>query len=314
GQVIGGSVGDYVDPFTGTGRYVPQRGSSSTNSATGGDPFTSGGGYIPSGSSVPTYNSNKLKGGNGIPQMSYILFSTANPAAILTKTLQLNAELGSEMAMLTEGEKETLDKIITLLTKPNQDLFTKNFGEKEVDVLMKISLQWPVKYRFPGIDILRLSLLYSSVPILQNDGILFDVIPEIGTFNQFDGILKKEQEPCIMLSLRLLSNLFARTEGKETIMKSKRKILEFVGNVHKGNKNKNLRFAFVTLLLNFAVLVDFLEDETENDTLARGIVAIGTLIYTYGNEVTNILNVKSLLAKIENSSLVALVSVVRQLL
>ncbi|KAJ3129987.1 hypothetical protein HK098_007253 [Nowakowskiella sp. JEL0407] len=330
GQVIGSSVGSgYADPFTGGGRYVPpvSQGSSSSVGGFGGDPFTSGGRYVPPTSTSAPSNATTVSPPPAKLNATYTFFSTGNTTAIVNKIMQLNEQISKDMETssvgLNEKEVESLKKIGSLLQNPTAASFSNQFKEEDVDLLLKISIQWPASSRFPGIDLLRLCILHSSLPISMNDSVIFDLISEIGQFEQINATnsVPKELEACVMLTLRLVANMFSQEIGKHGMKQHRQQIFETVKGVV-GSGNKNLRVAFVTLMLNYSILVsdksdgefaaeilkilvEFIKSENEQDSLHKGFTAIGVLVKTYGTdlkEIAKLVGVDGIVVKSEGGA------------
>lgn len=99
----------------------------------------------------------------------------------------------------------------------------------------------------------------------------------------------------VLLSFRIISNLFLSFDGSALVLKHREKIVEHTISWCKCS-NKNIRVSICTILLNFSVLLrkhhdfeaktqclsslaDILESETDNEARFRSLVAVGTLIW-----------------------------------
>jgi phospholipase A-2-activating protein len=89
------------------------------------------------------------------------------------------------------------------------------FSDAQLQAVIKIGLDWPEDFRFPGLDLLRLMVLLSpqlyqgphaNIP----QALATSVIPASD-----DGTLSKEQQVNLMLALRFFANMFAQKEGIE---------------------------------------------------------------------------------------------------
>ncbi|KAI9007771.1 WD40-repeat-containing domain protein [Hyaloraphidium curvatum] len=282
------------DPFTGGGRYVP--GSTSAPAAARAPaatshPFLSPNAYstsaaAASGAATPAAAATAL-----IPMRDYTFFKTANTQAVLTKILQLNADLEKDMDTasdsLSAAESHEIDSVATKLkgvatAKPFPSAFTDN----EVAATLKVALQWPDSARFPGLDLLRLMVLMT--PRLREQtplDVLQSVLPKGDS-------LTKDQETNLMLALRFFCNLFASSEGQNAVRELRSELLQLVQRSYQSSTNKNLRLAAITLILNLSVLgkddssskmslvemvLEFLKAETDSENCFRGMVALGTL-------------------------------------
>lgn len=303
-----GTGSQYADPFTGSSRYTPSGTSnnSSYNSSvpsvptnvqntltTGTDPWTR-----PETSNSP---SGKVK---AIPQKSYLTFQKANIQAIFKKIGQINETLlaneKTRNIALSTDEISTLEKLILFLQNPSTRAASIIEHQSEFDIICKIITQWPFDNRFPGIDLLRLQILYTSIPskYVDNDESIVDLVTKSAGINTWpkDSIPNKDQETNAMLGLRALSNLFDNNEGREILGREASKILELLSSsTWNKSSNKNNRIARVTVYLNFAVLnqtipddnnilqimemlVELLKSETDSEVIYRALVTLGTLI------------------------------------
>jgi phospholipase A-2-activating protein len=252
-----GTNSQYVDPFTGSSRYTPSGVSNVQNTFTTGiDPWTRPG------------TSSNMQSGKAkiIPQKTYLTFRQANIQAILKKIGQINETLLSDEKTqdiaLTTSELSTLEKLGQFL----QNSSTQASDHKsEFDVICKIITQWPFNNRFPGIDLLRLQILYTSIPAkyVYNDGNIINFIINYSGISTWpkDNIPNKDQDTNAMLGLRALSNLFDIKEGKDVLRHEASKILELLSSTWNKSSNKNNRAARVTVFLNFAVLYQASPDE-----------------------------------------------------
>ncbi|CAG8450569.1 5305_t:CDS:10 [Acaulospora morrowiae] len=297
-----GAESQFFDPFTGSSRYTPggstnnprSYSSPSTvpannNAMTGIDPWTR-----PS-PSQSTSASPKI-----IPQRTYLTFRQANYQAILNKINQLNKELqGSDPAndnVLTSKELIALEHLIKFLQ--NQRSSSTAELQSEFTVVHKIVGCWPSASRFPGIDLLRLLILYSPIPAQYDlDGDIINLLISSSNINSWvEGTPPtKEQETNTMLGLRALANLFDTKEGREVLRRKAETIIELISPILKLSTNKNLRVALVTVFLNFsvefqtnpnddailqiiAIFAETLGSEADSEVLYRSIVTLGTVV------------------------------------
>ncbi|KND02975.1 uncharacterized protein SPPG_08978 [Spizellomyces punctatus DAOM BR117] len=297
---LGASSSSYQDPFTGGNRYVPggSRGPASEGSA-----YQSAGVQLNRAPQSSSY----------IPHLEYTLFKAANLTAILAKLVQLNADLEKSMdygtAALKPEEEKDLEQVIKSLETPSKS--QQAFKPHHLAILQKAALQWPPQQRFPAIDILRLVVLHSSLPVTSGSlARLLDQLAGFSTLKQ--DALSKVEETNIMLALRFLANAFATKEGQASAYNERQQIVDLVKDCWRGTQNKNLRVALATVFLNYAVLlnerpddalrvdllktvIEFLRTETDAETEFRAMVALGTLVHDNADakEAANLMNAAS---------------------
>ncbi|KAJ3022552.1 hypothetical protein HKX48_005870 [Thoreauomyces humboldtii] len=293
------TVADFIVKNAGGSRYVP--GGGGVRSA---PPSTS-----PSAQPSHSPSATKL-----IPNTTYSFFKSANLPAILTKVAQLNGELAKSMEhsslALSTSELKLLEMVIKELETPAT--FPKQLDDPAQDALLKVALDWPDAQRFPGIDILRLVVLYGPLPRVLRSIRNHLALPSATT--------GKVAETNAMLSLRLLSNLFATPEGLASVWEQRLEILGIIKSAEAPASNKNLRMALATVLLNFstliakkqddalrvdlvAVAIEFLQDSAASekpdaDSELRAIVGLGTLMFGNADatETSSLLGVAALLS------------------
>ena len=80
-----------------------------------------------------------------------------------------------------------------------------------------------------GIDLLRLQILYTSIPAkyVDNDGSIINLITSCSGINTWseDSIPDKDQDTNAMLGLRALSNLFDIKEGRDVLRREASKVI-----------------------------------------------------------------------------------------
>ncbi|KAF0360437.1 phospholipase A-2-activating protein [Gigaspora margarita] len=296
----------FADPFTGASRYTPggvsnssQTPSVSSNTfAAGLDPWTRPG---PSPITEPSSVASGLA--KIIPQKTYLKFHQANIQAILKKINQINVDLqqieSTNNTVLTSQEITTLENLAKFLQNPQANSGSNNDRQQEFIVIRKIITQWPFENRFPGIDLLRLQILYTPIPAqyVENDNNIIHLLINSASMNSWSkdqDTPTKDQETNMMLGLRALTNLFNVEEGKIIIKREASTIIDMISHTWKST-NKNLRIALVTVFLNFSVLyktnanedvilqlmatlVELLENENESEVVYRALVTLGTFI------------------------------------
>ncbi|KXS17826.1 PFU-domain-containing protein [Gonapodya prolifera JEL478] len=300
--------GGGVDPFTGAGRYVP--GGSSSGSAprpsqgpaqASPSPFLSGA-YMSSGGDP----SHAAVAGPVIPKQGYTLFKAANVGAIVAKIVKDNSDVqkGFETTnvSLSAAEISRIEAVGQMLgADPTPKVFGASFSEGDLLIVKRIAIHWPETKRLPGLDLLRLIVLYSPLPLRSPPSCgIFDELLETGNFpdSNTTSPSTKEAENNQMLAMRFISNALGASEGRDGAWSRRGKILATIAPSFRYTQNKNLRVAFVTLVLNLTVLltvrtdesfamellslvIDFVKAESDRDSEFRGYVAIGTLLTAY---------------------------------
>ncbi|RKO92460.1 WD40-repeat-containing domain protein [Blyttiomyces helicus] len=266
------------------------------------DPFTGGSRYIPGGAQVMLPFDSSISGRNDelLNTIAYTFVKAANLTAIATKIVSLNSDIEKSMdygsLALNREEEPRMEAIIKSLDSPTK---LRDFLQKpQLDLIRRVAFEWPAAMRFPGLDILRLTILATPAP-LESTTFLADLV-EAGGFARLTGAGgsgEKADETNAMLALRVLANAFAIPEGILFMFKERAKIVKVVKDSWRGTANKNLRVAFATLVLNYAVLlnakkeddalrveliqllVELLGAETDSEAQLRSLVALGTLIH-----------------------------------
>nr|CAG8451216.1 2161_t:CDS:10 [Entrophospora candida] len=257
-----GTANQYSDPFTGGSRYTPGTSSSSIPSNTRPnylDPWTSSG-----ASSSGTSETKKI-----IPQKTYLTFRQANLQAILKKFNQFNNELKD--VSLSSEEFAILENLTKFLQNPDPKLASSPEREKEFLIIKKALTLWPSNYLFPGIDLLRLLSLYTSIPAQYSDekGSIVKFIESVIGISSWvgDEQLSKEKETNLMLYFKVLANLFDSKEGRDVIRKES---------------------------------VALLESERDSEVVYRALVTLGTLIFCHASakDAAKVFDVKIILKNV----------------
>ncbi|KAJ3197091.1 hypothetical protein HK101_006053 [Irineochytrium annulatum] len=106
------------------------------------DPYTGGNRYVPGSSKV------------------YSSFKALNYEAVHSKILSLNGALA--FGNLTEEELKALKAGVSSLEKGF------SLSDQSLRVILKIAFEWPIQSRFPGLDLLRVTVL-NMPPLLQTE-------------------------------------------------------------------------------------------------------------------------------------------------
>ncbi|KAI9106077.1 WD40-repeat-containing domain protein [Phlyctochytrium arcticum] len=310
GAVIGADASSgYQDPFTGGNRYVPGTNDSasrqcrSSRSSVG--PMVIYFKYRLKRPSFIDPPSRKLSADKYLltlltsVQREYVNFKVGNIQAILSKFVQLNAELEKSMvgrdftsASLSRTDENALETMIKALDTPN---FASAWNESAQAALMKSVLEWPATHKFPAIDLLRLVVVHKVPTMFSKD--IVKHLDQMGGFSRVNSEAPSKADVTnLMLTLRLLANLFTTTNGQDLVYKARQEIVDLFKGSWRVSDNKNLRIAFATVCLNFAVLLknrnegvlqldllnivlESLSSETDGEAQFRELVALGTLIH-----------------------------------
>ncbi|CAG8434421.1 1374_t:CDS:10 [Diversispora eburnea] len=297
-----GSGPQYSDPFTGTDRYTPggstsntsahSQPSSSSTLATGIDPWTRP-------APTPTTSTTSSR--------SYLSFRGANLQNILNKINQINKDLQEKDPtndiVLTSEELNSLQNLSKFLQNPSLMLN----HQSGFNTIRKISTQWLPSNRFPGIDLLRLLILYSPIPAKYEDssGNIVRFIINSANINSWskDSKPTKEQEINTMLGLRAFVNLFEIKEGNNVLRHESSKIVDLISPIWNQTTNKNL-LLFKTnpdedvMLQIMATLNELLDSETDSETIYRSLITQNQA----AKEAAVILDVKNVVKQISKEA------------
>ncbi|XP_021738565.1 phospholipase A-2-activating protein-like [Chenopodium quinoa] len=261
------------------------------------DPYTGSNAYVPGGTSANHAISNKPTFNNfkHIPKKGVLIFDVAQFDGILKKMSEFNNTLlsdqGQKQLSLTEVEMSRIGAVVKIL-KDTSHYHSSNFADVDIDLLLKLLNSWPVSMVFPVIDILRMMILHpdgaSKLLKLINGG--NDALIEL--------IKKVTMSPVIpanvLTGLRALNNLFKNTSFHQWLQYHRSEILDAFSACY--TSNKNVQFAYSTLILNFSVLLIEKRDEEgqlqvlsaaleiaeaesiDLDSKFRALVAIGSLM------------------------------------
>lgn len=161
------------------------------------------------------------------------------------KILSINDELEPAEFRLTDSEKLALNALIDTLSS-----FKPAINPEMVSLCCRIASSWPQAQRFPGLDLLRLIVLHSSLP-LETPNFL-DLLLEKSAFpSTVLASWSKPQETNVMIGLRLLSNLSSTSPGRTFLAGKSTLLCERIQYCWQ-NSNLNCRIGFVSLLYNLA--------------------------------------------------------------
>ncbi|KAJ7285529.1 hypothetical protein O6H91_Y327400 [Diphasiastrum complanatum] len=199
-----------------------------------------------------------------------LVFDTAQFDGIGKKIIEFNASLQVEeptTAVLKENDVARL-KAIILVLKDTSHYHASSFADADFNLLTAILCSWPIQCLFPDVLI--------------------------------DAIRKATAAPIVaanqLTSARVVVNCFRHSTLKAWTIKHRSEILDIFSECS-NSSNRNVRFAYATLVLNYAVLLTEATDEegqlqalsaamenagpqeSDVEVQFRALVAIGTLIH-----------------------------------
>jgi len=295
-----------------------------TTNNTAATPFTSSR-YIPGGASNIAKTSTTSSKQTYIPKDGFTIFKVGDADKIISKILEFNDKIKVEIPDKSLGtdDIENLSELAIMFENPSVQVFKQQFNQKHMDTIKKVCLDWPVNFRFPCLDLLRMCSIYTAQPIEENNK---EFIIELLKCNFPLSPKAKDIESdkysvnCRMFIFRFISNLFASKIGKNFINENLKLIIDCIEKTINENSNKFFKFALITTILNFTVLIKDTEDyehafqflellnnamdnEDFTDNQFRIAIAIGNLIHYYpsmkeaANLLNNVSNVVSLYSK-----------------
>ncbi|KAJ3585415.1 hypothetical protein NHX12_014134 [Muraenolepis orangiensis] len=303
GQVVAPPPAAAVDPFTGSGRYVP--GGADGRSGFGADPFTGSGRYIPGSGPAPgaTGGADPFTGGGAyssaaarltatniyFPKTDGLTFDQANATQIIAKLKELNGGASPEHK-LSEEFVESLESMLGIVVGGAPDA-APPLTLPQINLLWKAS-HWPEDIVFPVLDILRLAVRHPQV----NESLCGEAEgPQL--CDHLLGLMRPRGRPANqMLALRTLCNCFSGRRGRTLLLARREAVLGRAAELAAGAPaNKNLQVALATLLLNYAgclhgrpdleakaqclsVASAALESVQETEAVFRLLVALGTTL------------------------------------
>lgn len=215
-------------------------------------------------------------------------FSNIPVKCLLTQDVSVIHQNTATEFPLSDADLSTLQALVQALTKPAASFRLDNASIAVVEKL----LEWPISYRFPTLDLVRVIALYDPVPIASS-GILFTLLSHV-TPNSSATL--KENEINSMLAVRAVANCFAKPEGGKSLAETAPEALETLAVVGlPDGVNKNGKVALSTVALNYSILavegsikdisvahlVDFILSLLADDDVEvhyRSLVALGNVV------------------------------------
>ncbi|TDH67683.1 hypothetical protein CCR75_004816 [Bremia lactucae] len=237
------------------------------------------------------------------PVSGYNTFETTKITKLMSTLRQFNAAMKETQApeALTDSQLLALDAIIHTV-QDTAFYHSSTFGASGITTLIRALEQWPVKYAFPMLDLIRLVLVHPHGPEAIGEARLTCLLSRLLQLGAENGPFELGNSMTTrMLVLRVLANLFLYDKARAVLVAYKTDVLKalpsFLTYPH-----KLVALSFSTVLLNFAraiwtckeaftladsivvmsLAADLLNgsytvEELGNDTLLRLLVTIGTL-------------------------------------
>ncbi|QKX63519.1 uncharacterized protein TRUGW13939_10690 [Talaromyces rugulosus] len=265
-----------------------------------------------------------------LPQTTYLSIKSANIKLILKKLQELNEQViaaGSKEVSFNPPELNTVLALCNQLDATGSVPKDPATVESGIQLLIKAATKWPAGSRLPSLDLLR--LLAAATPVTAEA--LYqgqDVVSALQQSGMFEGPVNGNNA---MLGIRLFGNLFETPLGQELAVSKFDEIVRNVSSVTTAAisaPNRNITIAATTLYINYAVyfstngratsvesaehalqlleeLTKIFSKEKDSEAVYRGLVAVGTLVTTLGEEVKSaareIYDLNSVLSTVSSS-------------
>ena len=149
-----------------------------------------------------------------------------------------------------------LDQIVSTI-QDTAFYHSSTFKASEMAILILVLDQWPVKYVFPVLDLVRLVLVHPHGPEAINEARLKSLIPRILRLGVENEPLEGEKGTLMttrMLVLKVLANMFLHDEARAVLVAHKTDVLNTLPSFLTYH-HKLVALSFSTVLLKYVVLV-----------------------------------------------------------
>lgn len=213
-----------------------------------------------------------------LPQTTFLSIKTANLKIILRKISELNQRLtdeGCRDLSLSSFPLSILDSLVEPLEQAlTSTASTANVITESVPVVLHIATAWPPADRLPGLDLLR--LLTAASPAIavyrtSEKGSIVEALADSGVFDD------RDRPNNIMLAIRVFSNLFNTSQGRDLADANFEKMHGLVKQLASPEANRNLTIAITTLYLNFATLFTSPSHSSLPSSIDRGLALLDDL-------------------------------------
>ena len=213
-----------------------------------------------------------------LPQTQYLSIKTANLRTILQKIFELNQRLaheGSSDLSLSSSLLSLLDSIVEPLEQAlSSTTSTASVFTESVSVVLHIATAWPPADRLPGLDLLRLLTAASPAIATYRTPAKESVVDALAASGVFDD---QERPNNIMLAIRVFSNLFDTSKGRDLADANFEQMHGLVKQYASAEANRNLTIAITTLYLNFAILFTSPSHLSLPSSMDRGLMLMDEL-------------------------------------
>jgi thioredoxin 1 len=215
------------------------------------------------------------------PFEDYAYFDeVTNLPKVLEKIIQLNATFTTPELVglqLSKSDISSLTHLVSVL----QDVasyHSSSFTKEEFSVLLTM-LRWPIKDRFPALDIIRLIIIHH-----QASEYFSDACNKNTEDNVFDILLGSlldekvtENMPNSLMIWRFFANCFRHTKLRSCIVASLDIIVENSFPIFQKQTNLNVRVAIATTLLNACIAARETKDSQLKCKIAKVLVQIANI-------------------------------------
>lgn len=240
--------GDFYDPFTGEGRYIPTQAEQAASrdyvrkladnaSGSNSDPFTGGDSYSTASTSQMEVEPSQIH----IPGTEMIKLDLYNEEKILEKLRQFNTEVDTALQV----PDELLPSIVKLHDGGG------DLDESKLSCFDRM-LKWPKEKRFPVIDVVRLMVRYEAIVSKMPMPFITELISNLSSC-----------PPNQLMSMRVFVNIAFTNSGKQISRDKLKEICEQLAKINQGNLQ--LQAAAATFFLNQSILQ---KDNPSNDICA----------------------------------------------
>ncbi|KAG0631249.1 hypothetical protein M758_1G238100 [Ceratodon purpureus] len=259
---------NYVDPYTGANAYVPGQQARQPQTSRSAAPTP-----VTSTPSTPVYKHVPMKG--------MLFFDTAQFEGITKKLTEFSAAWAAEEAhkelALSQADTLRIQAMIATL-KETSRYHASSFADVDFKLLTKMALQWPVENIFPVLDLMRMMLLHPQCAAhFANEA-------TTGNDVLLEALRRATGEPVLipnlLTSARVAVNAFKNSALRNWSAKNRSEILDLFSGCC-ASMNKNVRLAFVTLVLNYSVLS--LENKDEEGQIQVLSAAVEVVIASWQN-------------------------------
>lgn len=250
------------------------------------------------GKTVKMVEKIQKEGYKYFPTSEYLRFEGMNMQGLLKKTMENNELLREKQSKLAMTEKEAkyFNNILEILNNTKMYHSSQLTGF-ELDFLRNKLMNWPLEYKLPIYDLLRIYLLHC-----QSEVLFSGLNAGLDTLTDICGILQGKaggNEPLIGLCLKLLTNMFIHVTNQNSMLKNCSIVFDSLFVLLPKYQDKpNIMNVCANLVLNYAIalainfeipegeverfaqiMLEFLNgSKYNNNQFFKGLVGVGTLL------------------------------------